>query len=567
MDIFVGLSLTIVIAALIAGILQKLKQPLIIGHIITGLIVGPFLFKSLQFQEVVDSLSQFGIALLLFIIGLNLTPKVIKEVGKVSLLAGLGQILLTSSAGFLVCYFFLHFNLVTSIYVGMALTFSSTIIIMKLLSDKRELSKFYSKISIGLLLVQDLIVAIILIAISAFSGEGASVSSITLMVIKGIVVFDLIILFTIYIVPMLSASFAKSQEFLFLFSIGWGLGLATLFHYLGFSMEIGALIAGVSLSTSTYHFEISSRLRPLRDFFIILFFILLGSKIKIATLPNIIYPALFLSLFVIVIKPLLVLFLTGVMGYRKKINFFTAINFTQVSEFSLILLMLAQKVSGISSDIISLITLVSLITIAVSSYIVLYGANIYPFFQKFIYERKVLRSNKVLNENYDVILFGCNRMGGDFLELFGELGKKFLVIDFDPEKIKELEEAKITCRYGDADDNEFLEELNLGKTKMVISTIPDFETNQFLIGKIKAENPEVVVIVISHDVEEAIGLYESGATYVITPHFLGGKYASMLISKFGFDLSKFVSEKEKHIKDLEKKKEIGKTFPLPEIYR
>jgi hypothetical protein len=438
---------------------------------------------------------------------------------------------------------------------------------MKLLSDKRELSKFYSKISIGLLLVQDLIVAIILIAISAFSGEGASVSSITLMVIKGIVVFDLIILFTIYIVPMLSASFAKSQEFLFLFSIGWGLGLATLFHYLGFSMEIGALIAGVSLSTSTYHFEISSRLRPLRDFFIILFFILLGSKIKIATLPNIIYPALFLSLFVIVIKPLLVLFLTGVMGYRKKINFFTAINFTQVSEFSLILLMLAQKVSGISSDIISLITLVSLITIAVSSYIVLYGANIYPFFQKFIYERKVLRSNKVLNENYDVILFGCNRMGGDFLELFGELGKKFLVIDFDPEKIKELEEAKITCRYGDADDNEFLEELNLGKTKMVISTIPDFETNQFLIGKIKAENPEVVVIVISHDVEEAIGLYESGATYVITPHFLGGKYASMLISKFGFDLSKFVSEKEKHIKDLEKKKEIGKTFPLPEIYR
>ena len=567
MDIFVGLSLTIVIAALIAGILQKLKQPLIIGHIITGLIVGPFLFKSLQFQEVVDSLSQFGIALLLFIIGLNLTPKVIKEVGKVSLLAGLGQILLTSSAGFLVCYFFLHFNLMTSIYVGLALTFSSTIIIMKLLSDKRELSKFYSKISIGLLLVQDLIVAIILIAISAFSGEGASVSSITLMIIKGIVVFDLIILFTIYIVPMLSASFAKSQEFLFLFSIGWGLGLATLFHYLGFSMEIGALIAGVSLSTSTYHFEISSRLRPLRDFFIILFFILLGSKIKIATLPNIIYPAMFLSLFVIIIKPLLVLFLTGVMGYRKKINFFTAINFTQVSEFSLILLMLAQKVSGISSDIISLITLVSLITIAVSSYIVLYGANIYPFFQKFIYERKVLRSNKVLNENYDVILFGCNRMGGDFLELFGELGKKFLVIDFDPEKIKELEGAKITCRYGDADDNEFLEELNLGKTKMVISTIPDFETNQFLIGKIKAENSEVVVIVISHDVEEAIGLYESGATYVITPHFLGGKYASMLISKFGFDLSKFVSEKEKHIKDLEKKREIGKTFPLPEIYR
>lgn len=567
MDIFVGLSLTIVIAALIAGILQKLKQPLIIGHIITGLIVGPFLFKSLQFQEVVDSLSQFGIALLLFIIGLNLTPKVIKEVGKVSLLAGLGQIVLTTTAGFLVCYFFLHFNLITSIYVGLALTFSSTIIIMKLLSDKRELSKFYSKISIGLLLVQDLIVAIILIGISAFGRDGADISSISLMLIKGIVVFDLIILFTIFIVPMLSASFAKSQEFLFLFSIGWGLGLATLFHYLGFSMEIGALIAGVTLSTSTYHFEISSRLRPLRDFFIILFFILLGSKIKVAVLPNIIYPAIFLSLFVIIIKPLLVLFLTGVTGYRKKINFFTAVNFTQVSEFSLILLILAEKVSGISPDIITLITLVSLITIAFSSYIVLYSGKIYPLFQKFIFERGAAKSGKVLAENHDVILFGCNRMGTDFLDLFNDLGKKFLVVDYDPEKIKELEDAKVTCRYGDADDNEFLEELNLSKAKMIISTIPDFETNQFLIAKIKAEDSETVVIVISHDVEEAIGLYEAGATYVITPHFLGGKYASMLISKFGFDLSKFVSEKEKHIKDLEKKREVGKTFPLPEIYR
>jgi len=567
MDIFTGLSLTIVIAALIAGILQKLKQPLIIGHIITGLIVGPFLFKSLQFQEVVDSLSQFGIALLLFIIGLNLTPKVIKEVGKVSLLAGLGQILLTSTAGFLVCHFLLHFNLITSIYVGLALTFSSTIIIMKLLSDKRELSKFYSKISIGLLLVQDLIVALILIGISAFSGGGASVSSVTLMVIKGVVVTDLIVLFTIYIIPMLSTSFAKSQEFLFLFSIGWGLGLATLFHYLGFSMEIGALIAGVTLSTSTYHFEISSRLRPLRDFFIILFFILLGSRIKIESIPSIIYPAIFLSLFVIIIKPILVLFLTGVTGYRKKINFFTAVNFTQVSEFSLILLLLAQKVSGISSDIVTLITLVSLITIAISSYIVLYSAKIYPFFQKFIYERKSAKSGNASNENYDVILFGCNRMGSDFLELFKELGKKFLVIDFDPEKIKELEEAKVSCRYGDADDNEFLEELNLAKTKMVISTIPDFETNDFLIAKVKADNPEALLIVLSHDVDEAIGLYEAGATYVITPHFLGGKYASMLISKFGFDLSKFLSEKEKHIKDLEKKREIGKIYPLPEIYR
>jgi Kef-type K+ transport system membrane component KefB/Trk K+ transport system NAD-binding subunit len=567
MDIFVGISLTIVIATVIAGILQRLKQPIIIGHIITGLIVGPYLFNNSSFIDIFDLLSKLGIALLLFIIGLNLTPKVIKEVGRVSLLTGLGQIIITSIAGFAISFFVLHFDKITSIYLGLGLTFSSTIIIMKLLSDKKELSKFYSKISIGLLLVQDFLVALILIGISAFSGGDATASTITLTVLKGIVLIDLIVLATIYVLPLLSSSFAKSQEFLFLFSIGWGLGLATLFHHLGFSMEIGALIAGVTLSTSPYHFEISSRLKPLRDFFIILFFILLGTRIKISTLHEIIYPALFLSAFVVILKPILVMLITGILGYRKKVNFLTSINFTQVSEFSLILLVLGQQVSGIGDNIISLITLISLITIAISSYIVLYGGKIFPIVQHLVFERKNAKVGHTATDAFEVVLFGCDRMGTDFIDVFKELGKNFIVVDYDPEKIKELDEMKIKCRYGDADDNEFLEELNLTKAKMIISTIPDFETNQFLINKIRSETEDVVVMVISHDADEAIGLYQAGATYVITPHFLGGKYASMLISKYGFDVTKFLTEKEKHIKDLEKRKAIGKSIALPELYR
>jgi Trk K+ transport system NAD-binding subunit len=228
---------------------------------------------------------------------------------------------------------------------------------------------------------------------------------------------------------------------------------------------------------------------------------------------------------------------------------------------------MGTKVSGLSTDLISLITLVALITIAVSSYVVLFGSKIYPIFQNILFERQTTKQGKGNSDDHEVVLFGCNRIGSDFLEIFKDQGRKFLVVDYDPEKIDELEKAGINCRYGDADDNEFLEELNLGKSKMVISTIPDFETNQFLIGKIRSENEEVVVMVISHDVDEAIGLYESGATYVITPHLLGGKYASMLISKFGFDVSKFVGEKEKHLKDLEKKKELGATIALPELYR
>jgi len=563
MDIFIGISLTIVIAAVIAMILQKLKQPLIIGHIITGLIVGPYLFQNIQFKEIVDSLSQFGIALLLFIIGLNLSLKVIKEVGRVSLLAGMGQIAITSIVGYFIARL-LGFNAITSYYLGIALTFSSTIIIMKLLSDKKDLSKFYSKVSIGILLVQDLFVSLLLIAISAFKDGGTSWFAILFTLFKGIVVFDLIALFTVYILPKLSAVFAKSQEFLFLFSIAWGLGLATLFHYLGFSMEIGALVAGVTLSTSPYHFEISSKLRPLRDFFVILFFVLLGSKLTPSGIRENLIPAIVFSLFIIIIKPIIVELLTASAGFKKKINFEVGLNFSQVSEFSLVLVIAGINAGHLNNEIISLVTLISLITITISSYLVLFNNKIYPYFQKFIFEKKNTRGANTSSESYDVVLLGCNRVGYDFFEVFKELGHKFLVVDYDPEVIKKLEELKINCRYGDADDNEFLEELNLPKAKMVISSIPDFETNRFVVGKIRESGSGTLIMMISHEVDEAIDLYDAGATYVITPHFLGGKYASMLISKYGFDAAKFISEKEKHLKELQKRYELGHIRAVPE---
>ncbi|MEI7791952.1 MAG: cation:proton antiporter [Candidatus Berkelbacteria bacterium] len=566
MDLFVGISLTLVVAAVLAGILQKLKQPVIIGHILTGLIVGPYLFHNAQFQDIFDSLSQIGIALLLFIIGLNLSPRVIKEVGKASFITGFGQIILTSLAGFGVSRW-LGFSTVSSIYLGLALTFSSTIIIMKLLSDKKDLSKFYSKFSIGILLFQDILVAILLIAVSALSGGATDWGHLIVTLLKGIVVFDLIILAVMYVIPRLSAFFAQSQEFLFLFAIGWGLGLATLFHVLGFPMEIGALVAGVALSTTPFHFEMSSRLRPIRDFFVILFFILLGSRITPAAIVDLWRPALLLSLFIIIVKPLLVSVMVSLFGYRKKVSFMTAINFTQVSEFSIIFLILGEKVGHIPSSFISLITLVSLITIMISSYLVIYSNRIFPFFQKFMFERTATKSGQVRGGNFEVILFGFNRVGHDLVNDFKDLGDKFLVVDFDPEAIKKLTELGINCRYGDADDNEFLEELNLSKVKMIISTIPDFDTNELLVGKIRLVNEKAVIIVLSQEAEEAIDLYEIGATYVITPHFLGGKFASMLISKYGFDIEKFVTEKQKHLRDLEKQTEFMQTAITPEVYK
>ena len=568
MEVFIELSIILGITVLITGIIRLLKQPLIIGYILTGIIVSPYFLDIVQSTEIIKVFSQIGIALLLFIVGLSLSPKVIKEVGKVSLITGAGQIIFTSLFGFLISRL-LGFSVIISIYIAIALTFSSTIIIMKLLSDKRDLEKLYGKISIGFLLVQDIFVIILLMVISSFSGNLSMNNLSFVNILLGILLIGGFILISVYVLPGLSKFFAKSQEFLFLFSIGWGLGLATLFYYMGFSMEIGALVAGISLSISPFHYEISSKMRPLRDFFIILFFVLLGSQMVFGNINELIIPAIIFSLFILIGNPLIVMILMGLLGYKKKTGFQAGFTVAQISEFSLILIALGVSVGHLTNDILSLITIVGLITISCSTYLILYSDKIYPYLSKYlsIFERKKVKENEKEFKNYDIVLFGNNRIGYDLLKSFKKLKKKFLVVDYNPETILELSKEGIDCRYGDVDDEEFLNELNLTKTKMIVSTVPEFKTNLLVINKVKQINKGVIIIVVAHNIDEANILYDQGATYVIMPHFLGGTYASMMINKNKLNFNKFLIEKKKHIKQLKTKRKLGHEHPKAEKNR
>ncbi len=555
MEVFIELSIIFGITVLISGFMKLLKQPLIIGYILSGILVSPYFLNIIQSTEALKVFSQIGIALLLFIVGLNLSPKVIKEVGKVSLITGLGQIVFTSSFGFFISKL-LGFSTIVSLYIAIALTFSSTIIIMKLLSDKKDLEKLYGKISVGFLLVQDLFVIALLMIISSFSG-GLDIHSLSLLnIVYGLLSIAAFILINIYVLPRLSKFFAKSQEFLFLFSIAWGLGLAALFHFMGFSMEIGALVAGIAFSMSPFHYEISSKMKPLRDFFIILFFILLGSQMVLGDIAELIVPAIIFSLFILIGNPLIVMVLMGILGYKKKTGFQAGFTVAQISEFSLILITLGVSVGHLTGEILSLVTIIGLITISGSTYLVMYSDKMYPYLAKYlsIFERKKTIESEKHVEDYEVILCGCNRIGYDLLESFKKIKKKALVVDYNPETINQLSKEGVDCRYGDLDDEEFLSELNLIKAKMVISTIPDFETNLLLINKIKQLNERAIVMVTSHNLEEADKLYESGATYIIMPHFLSGIQASKIIEEYKFNTNKFKKEKRTHIEYLKKRK-------------
>jgi len=378
---FMQFGLIILVVFGVSIIIKLLKQPLIIGYILSGILVGPFVFNLIQESETLNVFSEMGIAFLLFIVGLYLSPKVTKEVGKISLVTGIGQIVFTSLIGYLIGMA-LGFSTITSVYIAIALTFSSTIIIMKLLSDKDALEKLYGKISIGFLLVQDLVAILILIIVSSLaSGTGVG-NLVFLTIVKGLIFVAVLTLISYYALPKLSDFFAKSQEFLFIFAVAWGFGLSILFLYAGFSIEVGALIAGIMLSISPYSFEISSKLKPLRDFFIISFFIVLGSRMVFSDITPLIVPAIIFSAFILIGNPLIVMILMGILGYSKKTGFMAGLTVAQISEFSLILIALGVKTGALTQEILSFVTIIGLLTIAGSTYMIIYSEEI---FNKLLY--------------------------------------------------------------------------------------------------------------------------------------------------------------------------------------
>ncbi len=586
-EFFIELGIVMIATLIISYIANLLRQPLLIGYIITGILAGPLFLNILSSTSGYETFSHIGISLLLFIVGLHLNLKLIKEVGFISMITGIGQVLFTSLVGMGIAYF-LGYSLISSLLIAIALTFSSTIIIVKLLSDKKDLDTLYGKISMGFLIIQDLIAVIALMIISSFLGK--TDESLEFLLFKTFAFILASILFTFllsrYVVPKILASISKSSELLFLFVITWCLAISSLFYYLGFSLEIGALLAGVVLASSPYQYEISARIKPLRDFFIVMFFILLGSQMIPAvegsaemnfgdrmniiaeTFSPILLPAIIFSFFVLIGNPLIVLILMSVMGYSSRTGFLAGLTVAQISEFSLILAMMANDAGFLSSSEVSMITLVGIITITGSTYLILGGNSIYnklsPFLKKFEKKKTKDKKNSDNSTSYDAIIFGYDRIGYSLLKSIDKIGLKYVIVDYNPSIIKKLQNKGIECMYGDANNIELLDDFDFSKVKIAISTIPDVETNVLILNEFKKENRNGSIILTANQIDNALELYNNGADYVILPHFLGGNYVSNLIEEYSSNFSNFLKDKVAHINELKERKAFGIEHPRHE---
>ena len=553
-NIFLEITVIICLAAFFAVIFRTLKQPIILAYILTGIIIGPFGFFNFPNKDVLQLMAQFGITLLLFMVGLELKFSDLKSVGKVSLITGVGQIVFTSLIGYLICSF-LGFSPITSLYVSIALTFSSTIIIVKLLSDKRALHSLYGKISVGFLLVQDFFAILILIFLSGFNPSAGSTSSLQASsgqalfsvdflstLAKAAILFGGIIYLSRTLLPKVVDIIAHSGEALFLFSLAWAFGLASLVssEMIGFSIEIGGFLAGLSLANSTENFQIASKVRSLRDFFITIFFVILGMNLTFNNISAILLPSLILSVFVLIGNPIIVVVIMGIMGYRKRTSFLAGLTVAQISEFSLIIIYLGNKIGHLSTEIVTLITVVGIVTFTLSTYMIVFGNKLYlflapilsPFERKHTKNEKIIQSEKNMeNLKEHVVLVGGDQMGQSVLEALEELNREVVVVDFDPGIVKKLKEKNVHIIFGDISDLDIQEKAQLDKAHLVISTIPDIEDNLLLLKELNHENRRTKVLVMALDSHDARVLYKEGADYVVLPHLAGGRQLAKILEK------------------------------------
>jgi Kef-type K+ transport system membrane component KefB len=514
LDTFGLTAAILAVAGVVAFLAHRAKQPLIIAFILVGIIVGPSMLNWVDEVEPLQLFAKIGIAILLFLVGLKLDINLIRSIGKVALITGLGQVIFTTAIGFGIALLF-GLEPIAALYVAVALTFSSTIIIVKLLSDKRELDELHGRIALGFLIVQDIVAIVAMITLTSFAGGGdAPVEEqfLRLVLSAGGIFLGLIIMMR-WVLPWLLKRLAGSQELLIVSCVAWAVALAALTDVLGFSIEVGAFLAGFALASTRYRESIAASLSGLRDFLLLFFFIVLGAELDFSAIGDQIPAAIALSLFVLIGNPLIVLIIMGVMGYPSRVSFLAGLAVAQISEFSLIFIALGRDLDQVDDDVVGLVTLVGLITIAGSTYMILYSQQLYSWLEPAlrIFERSATLPEPAFERaRFDAIVFGYGRFGHQLVREIVESGCTVLVVEWDPYARIHVEQEhladRVTVVFGDANSPDFPDTLPIRHARWIISTLPDADTNLVLAASLRRHGATCPIAVTVHT-DDAESLY------------------------------------------------------------
>lgn len=560
MSPFAQIALAIVAAASFGVIAKLLRQPLMLGYLVAGFAIIATGLVQIDDPELLSSLGKIGVAFLLFLVGLEMNFAELRSIGKVAIATGLGQIAFTSIIGYFIAQA-LGFSPIASLYIAIALTFSSTIIAIKLLSEKKDLGSLYGKITVGFLLVQDFVAILVLIFLAGFRDADPNPMTFGLVILKGIILVGLVLFLSRKVLPKIFDRIAVSGELLFITSIAWALGISALMQsrYLGFSIEIGGFVAGLALANSVGHLQITSRVKPLRDFFITIFFLVLGMELVLTGIGDLIVPIIIFSLLVFIGNPLIVMFIMGIMGYHRRTSFLASVTVAQVFEFSFIVMAMGLSLGHITNNEVAIVTVVGVVTMLASTYLIMKNHQIYAKIERYLkfFERgRTKESAFSTKKEYKghIVLIGCDRTGKSLLPHFKKSDDKLLILDFNPSVVEHLLRDGHDAIYGDISDAETVSLLGLENAKLIISTVDNQEDNLIILENIKNASPKPISIFIATSPHEALIFYENGADYVIVPQTVGGEHLGHIISSHGVDRDYFKKLRERHFDRLAKER-------------
>ena len=561
LPLFFEVGLIVGMVFVLSFITKLLRQPTIIAYILSGLVLGGYGLNLIQSREILLSLSELGIAFLLFIVGMELDIKKLKNLGKHVIFVTLVQMLFIFSLSFFLCQAVFNKTVIESFLVSIAMSFSSTMLVIKLLSDRKELFSLYGRYVLGILLAQDIIAVFLLAFISGFSAY--TEINLIFSVIFGIGLFLFAMLCNKIFFPKLLKFISDSPELLFTFALSVCFLFCLISYFLGYSVVIGGFLAGLSLAVYPYNIEIASRITSLRDFFLIFFFVFIGLEIGIpnaSILPEIVI----LFLVATCIKALSIYLPSSYLGYGSRISFSSSLSLSQISEFSLIIASFAYAKGIISFDTFSEIGLIAILSFILTPYLIEYKESLYRKVKPFldIIDRaehakklELLPSEKEFKNH--IVVCGAHTMGMHIVDLLIKMKKKFIVVDHNPDAIRKLINRGIFCVFGDIMHEEVLDKLNLDKASFVISTVPNEKANYILIKRCKKENKDLPVFLTADDIKDAIKLYKFGADYVIIPKVDSiSKIEKLIVQSIKRRKGLPKKTKEKIIKELERKYEF-----------
>ncbi|MFO1487684.1 MAG: cation:proton antiporter [Verrucomicrobiota bacterium] len=553
--LIVDIALCIIAAWVVAVAGQLVKQPLLMAYLLAGFLIGPHAFKWVADEHSIETISHIGLLLLLFMIGLEMDLNKMFSAGKAITVTAAAQIFGCVALGWL---FFripgFGSNWLEAFYLAVAAAMSSTIIIVKILYDKHELETLAGRITLGVLVLQDL-VTIMFLAVQP-NLKNPAVSILAIAMAKVLVLVGVAYVVSRFVLPHVFRFVARQPELVLVGALAWCFAVAGFAGWLKLSPEMGALIAGVMVSTFPYTLDVVAKVTSLRDFFITLFFVSLGMTIPLPTWNLVLYTLIF-SLFLVGSRLLTVFVPLYKMKMGHRVSLLPAINLCQLSELSLVLLTLGKRSGDVSENSIN-IAAISFAFLAVDSTYAIFGSE--TLLRKTSAWLTALRvpdlkdastATKKAAEGKRIFILGFCWTASSLLEEITRqkptLLQELQVVDFNPHVIEQLRRRGVSVIYGDISQRDMLLHAGVVNAEIIICTLPDIilkgASNFKLLRQLRELNPTAKIVVHAEQLTTVPALYKAGADYVSAPRLLEAA-----------DLVKVIEAADKNLLD-EKRKE------------